>query len=43
MRDGGQLDLFSISVVDPPWRDNRDAMAYPFLANEPFKLLDPCL
>jgi hypothetical protein len=32
MRDGGQLDLFSISVVDPPWRDNRDAMAYPFLA-----------
>ena len=32
MEDGGQLDLFSISAVDPPWRDNRDAMAYPFLA-----------
>lgn len=30
--DGGQLDLFSITAVDPPWRDNRDAMGYPFLA-----------
>jgi plasmid replication initiation protein len=30
--DGGQLDLFSISAIDPPWRDNRDAMGYPFLA-----------
>jgi plasmid replication initiation protein len=27
-----QLDMFSISAIDPPWRDNRDAMEYPFLA-----------
>jgi plasmid replication initiation protein len=32
MRDGEQLDLFSISAIDPPWRDNRDAMEFPFLA-----------
>ena len=32
MGDGEQLDLFSISAIDPPWRDNRDAMGYPFLA-----------
>jgi len=27
-----QLDLFWVSAIDPPLRDNRDAMAYPFLA-----------
>lgn len=27
-----QLDLFTITAVDPPWRDNKDAMGYPFLA-----------
>jgi plasmid replication initiation protein len=27
-----QLDMFVVSAVDPPWRDNRDAMEYPFLA-----------
>ena len=27
-----QLSLFECSVVDPALRDNRDAMAYPFLA-----------
>jgi plasmid replication initiation protein len=32
MGDGEQLDLFSISAIDPPWRDNRDAMEFPFLA-----------
>ena len=32
MGDGGQLDLFSITAIDPPWRDNRDAMEYPFLS-----------
>jgi plasmid replication initiation protein len=32
MGDGGQLDLFSITAIDPPWRDNRDAMGYPFLS-----------
>src|SRR5512144_652090 len=29
---GGQLDLFTVTAIDPPWRDNRDAMGYPFLA-----------
>ena len=32
MGDGGQLDLFTVTAIDPPWRDNRDAMEYPFLA-----------
>jgi plasmid replication initiation protein len=32
MGDGGQLDLFTITAIDPPWRDNRDAMGYPFLS-----------
>ncbi len=27
-----QLDMFTVSVLDPPWRDNRDAMEYPFLS-----------
>ena len=27
-----QLDLFTVSAVDPPLRDNRDAMAFPFVA-----------
>ena len=27
-----QLDIFTVSTVDPPWRDNRDAMEYPFLS-----------
>lgn len=29
---GGQPDLFFVTAVDPPWRDNRDAMEFPFLA-----------
>lgn len=27
-----QLDIFAVSSVDPAWRDNRDAMDYPFLS-----------
>ena len=27
-----QLEIFTVSTVDPPWRDNRDAMEYPFLS-----------
>lgn len=27
-----QLDIFAVSTFDPPWRDNRDAMDYPFLS-----------
>lgn len=27
-----QLDLFTVSAFEPPWRDNRDAMEYPFLS-----------
>jgi plasmid replication initiation protein len=27
-----QLDIFTVSTVDPPWRDNRDAMDYPFVS-----------
>ena len=27
-----QLEIFTVSAVDPPWRDNKDAMEYPFLA-----------
>jgi plasmid replication initiation protein len=27
-----QLELFTVSAVDPPWRDNRDAMEFPFLS-----------
>jgi plasmid replication initiation protein len=27
-----QLEIFGVSAVDPPWRDNRDAMEYPFLS-----------
>lgn len=34
MGDLVQLSLFTVTTVDPPWRDNRDAMAYPFLALE---------
>jgi plasmid replication initiation protein len=32
MGDGGQLDLFTVTAIDPPWRDNRDAMEFPFLS-----------
>ena len=32
MGDLVQLSLFMVSTVDPPWRDNRDAMAYPLLS-----------
>ena len=32
MGDLVQLSLFTVSTVDPPWRDNRDAMAYPLLS-----------
>ena len=27
-----QLELFRVTAVEPPWRDNRDAMEYPFLS-----------
>ena len=27
-----QLEFFTVSTVDPPWRDNKDAMEYPFLS-----------
>jgi len=27
-----QLEIFTVSAVDPPLRDNKDAMEYPFLA-----------
>ena len=27
-----QLEIFEVSTVDPPWRDNRDVMGYPFLS-----------
>jgi plasmid replication initiation protein len=27
-----QFEFFTVSAVDPPLRDNRDAMEYPFLA-----------
>jgi hypothetical protein len=27
-----QLELFRVTTADPPWRDNRDAMEYPFLS-----------
>jgi plasmid replication initiation protein len=32
MPEIAQLDLFTVSALDPPWRDNRDAMEYPFLS-----------
>jgi hypothetical protein len=27
-----QLEIFAVNTVDPPWRDNKDAMEYPFLS-----------
>jgi plasmid replication initiation protein len=27
-----QLEIFTVNTVDPPWRDNRDTMEYPFLS-----------
>lgn len=27
-----QLEMFTVSAADPPWRDNKDAMEYPFLS-----------
>jgi plasmid replication initiation protein len=27
-----QLELFRVTAADPPWRDNRDAMEFPFLS-----------
>jgi plasmid replication initiation protein len=27
-----QLDIFMVNTVDPPWRDNKDTMEYPFLS-----------
>jgi plasmid replication initiation protein len=32
MSEAVQFDLFTVSAVDPPWRDNKDAMEYPFLS-----------
>lgn len=32
MAQPAQLSMFTVSAVDPPWRDNRDTMEYPFLA-----------
>lgn len=34
MGDLPQLSLFTVSTVDPPWRDNRDVMGYPMLSLE---------
>src|SRR5512147_2755086 len=27
-----QLELFRVTAAEPPWRDNRDAMEFPFLS-----------
>lgn len=27
-----QFEMFTVSAVDPPWRDNRNVMEYPFLS-----------
>jgi len=27
-----QLDMFTVTALDPPWRDNRDTMEFPFLS-----------
>ena len=32
MGEAVQLEIFGVSAVEPPWRDNKDAMEYPFLA-----------
>jgi plasmid replication initiation protein len=32
MGDVIQTDLFTVRALDPPWRDQRDAMAFPFLS-----------
>ncbi len=32
MSEAVQLEIFTVSAADPPWRDNRDAMEYPFLS-----------
>lgn len=32
MGEATQLELFVVSAFDPPWRDNRDAMEWPFLS-----------
>ncbi len=32
MDSSGQIDLFQVSAFDPPLRDNRDVMEYPFLS-----------
>jgi len=32
MESSGQIEMFRVSAFDPPLRDNRDVMEYPFLA-----------
>ena len=32
MKEPVQINMFTVSTVDPPLRDNRDAMEYPFLS-----------
>jgi hypothetical protein len=35
MRASGQIDPLTIIAVDPRWRDNRNAMEFPFLRSAP--------
>jgi plasmid replication initiation protein len=32
VKEAVQIDMFTVSTLDPPLRDNRDAMEYPFLS-----------
>ena len=32
MLPNAQIDMFAVTAYDPPLRDNRDAMEYPFLS-----------
>lgn len=32
MKEAVQIDMFTVTTLDPPLRDNRDAMEYPFLS-----------
>ena len=32
MKNAVQPDMFTVSAYEPPLRDNRDVMAYPFLS-----------
>jgi plasmid replication initiation protein len=32
VREMAQIDMFTVTALDPPWRDNRDTMEFPFLS-----------